>query len=40
MNLKWNTNMNNSFYSVIKIDERFKKIVNAYEYLLKYKNIT
>ena len=26
MNLKWNTNMNTAFYSIIKFDESFKKI--------------
>ena len=30
MNLKWNTNMLNSFYSVIKIDESFKKIFEQF----------
>ena len=30
MNLKWNTNMNNAFYSVIEIDESFKKIFEQF----------
>ena len=30
MNLKWNTNMNNSFYSIIKIDESFKKVFEQF----------
>ena len=30
MNLKWNTNMNNSFYSIIKIDNSFKKIFEQF----------
>jgi len=30
MNLKWNSNMNNSFYSIIKIDESFKKVFEQF----------
>tara|TARA_B100001173_G_scaffold275998_1_gene256582 strand:+ start:303 stop:941 length:639 start_codon:yes stop_codon:yes gene_type:complete len=30
MNLRWNTNMNNSFYSIIKIDESFKKVFEQF----------
>ena len=30
MNLGWNTNMNNSFYSIIKIDESFKKVFEQF----------
>ena len=30
MNLKWNTNMINSFYSIIKIDESFKKVFEQF----------
>ena len=30
MNLRWNINMNNSFYSIIKIDESFKKIFKQF----------
>ena len=30
MNLRWNINMNNSFYSIIKIDESFKKVFKQF----------
>ena len=30
MNLKWNSNMNDSFYSIIKIDESFKKVFEQF----------
>ncbi len=30
MNLRWNVNMNNSFYNVIKIDESFKKVFEQF----------
>ena len=30
MNLEWNTNMINSFYSIIKIDESFKKVFEQF----------
>ena len=30
MNLKWNSNMNDSFYSIIKIDESFKRVFEQF----------
>ena len=30
MNLRWNAKMNNSFYSIIKIDESFKKVFEQF----------
>ena len=30
MNLRWNLNMKNSFYSIIKIDESFKKVFEQF----------